>query len=185
MKAWILPLWLGSTAVAVYTLHLRYATPVTAPAGMKALPEGVEVPFDRLGDVDLRSGVVLVNFWREGCPCSRFAEGEFAQIAREFLALRHVTVVDGSLEAWQDRGLPGTSVANGGQIAKRFGVWAAPAAAVVANGRVVYVGAYNVSRYCANAETAFARKAVSAALKGETPKVRSTPFFGCALDAKP
>jgi hypothetical protein len=185
MKAWLLPLWLGSTAVTIYTLHLRYAAPVEAPAGVKSLATGAASPFARLGDIDLRTGTVLVNFWREGCPCSRFAEAEFAEIARQFPELRTVTVVDGTLEGWRARGLPGQSVANEGGIAKRFGVWAAPAAAVIANGRMVYVGAYNVSRYCANEETAFARKAISAALKGEAPQVRSTPFFGCALDAKP
>lgn len=183
MKRLVLPIWLASTALAVYGLHLRYATPVAAPAGARTVPAGTPAPVAHIREVDLTSGVVLVNFWREGCPCSRFVEPEFRAIASEFKSrgLRIITVIDGSSEAWRGRGLPGAFVENEGEIAKQFGVWAAPAAAVVAEGRVVYVGAYNVSRYCDNASTAFARKAVEESLAGRKPAVASTPFFGCAL----
>lgn len=179
MKHFVLTLWLGSTALAVYALHLRYATPVAPPTGAKPLASGVKAPQTRLAGVDLTSGVVLLNFWREGCPCSRFVEPEVREIAKSFPSLRVITVVDGHApdEA------PGTTFEDKKGIAKKFGVWAAPAAVVIDHGRVTYVGAYNVSRYCDNPETAFARKAVQAAIEGRKPAVASTPFFGCALDA--
>jgi peroxiredoxin len=99
-----------------------------------------------------------------------------------------VTVVPGGREAAQraEQAFPGVPAISDeeGRIARAFGVPAAPAAAVIdRRGRLVYVGSYNVARFCDNEETAYAAAAVQAALRGEKPKVASVPFFGCGSPA--
>ncbi|GIV11175.1 MAG: hypothetical protein KatS3mg020_0666 [Fimbriimonadales bacterium] len=88
-----------------------------------------------------------------------------------------------ALQQLRGRGIETSMVVDrGGALARRFGVWAAPAA-VIANpqGRIVYIGAYNIGRYCSNEETAFAKQALEAALAGRKPPRASTPFYGCQV----
>jgi alkyl hydroperoxide reductase subunit AhpC len=67
-------------------------------------------------------------------------------------------------------------------ICRRLGVWAAPATVILdSKGHVEYIGAYNIARFCDADDTAYAQKALAAILAGQTPKVRTLPFYGCQV----
>lgn len=184
-------------------LRGQYLRPVPRPPGAAiALPE--TLPPAPLAVLETQRGpaslvgpepVTLLNFWNPHCPCSRFAEDDVRDILRadQSEGVRFVTVIASgpsvqdqreASDAWQARGIAGSLplVDAGNQVAHRFGVWAAPAAVILdRRGRVAYVGAYNVARYCRDPKTAWAKKALDAVLTGQKPPRTKTLFFGCQL----
>jgi len=188
--------WIAGTCVALWQYSVRYARAVEPPSGWTRLDPSrapaspVESLATDRGGFQLagEGSVRVVNFWDPDCACSRFQSPSIREAMRRWPRVRWVTVVPGGAElaARAAREFPGVPVAADpqGRIARRFGVPAAPAAAVIdARGRTVYVGAYNIGRFCDAQETAYAAQAISAALRGEPPKVASTPFFGCGSPA--
>ncbi len=176
MKSLLVGAWLASVLIATYAFHWRYATPVPAPAGAKDFRIGTPAP--SIPGVNLDRGVTFLNFTREGCPCSRFVEPEFRALASKYAnRAQFINVVEGDPQA---RDVPVRSIPNA-DVGRRFGVWAAPAAVVVKDGRVLYVGSYNTARYCSDPKTAFAAQALAAAVENRPVPRARTPFYGCSL----
>jgi len=195
--------WLIGTGTAFWSLEGQYFRPAHRPAGAaESRPDLrppvpiASLPTDQ-GRIRLAGPgpVTLLNFWNPNCPCSRFSEVHTAQLARTFgpRGVRCVTVIEcaGSprdgLSAWKSRGLSGFAAAAdpGGETARTFGVWAAPAAVVLdREGRVCYVGAYNSARYCDDSHSAWAQQALEAVLAGRRPPRAKTLFFGCQVIAQ-
>ncbi|MCX7800518.1 MAG: DUF6436 domain-containing protein [Fimbriimonadales bacterium] len=185
--------WLAGTAFALWHFSVRYAMAVKPPAEWTP-PDPRQAPPSPVGKLPtgLRlSGdgpVRVLNFWDPDCACSRFQAESIRSAVRASAGARWVTVVPGGREAAElaEREFPGVpAVADAdGRIARAFGVPAAPAAAVLdRRGRLVYVGSYNVARFCDDERTAYAAAAVQSALRGERPEVASVPFFGCGSPA--
>lgn len=193
--------WAAFTVAAFWELEGQYIRPVSHPIGAAYPQAGVvsPVPFlwtDR-GVVKLArpSGVVLVNFWNPNCPCSRFMESHVRDLGNRYgpKGVQLVTVVEcgksageqsAALAAWHARGLTAfAAVADpDGDIARRFGVWAPPAAVIVdRRGHVAYVGAYNVARYCDDSRTSYAAMALGAVVSGRRPPRSTLPFYGCQI----
>ena len=199
----LLMLWGAGTLAAFWQLEAQYLRPVPRPAGaVLAQPDRLPMsPVATLttdrGDIALNhlGPITLLNFWNPACSCSRYMEGPVRRLAREYgpRGVRLITVVEcGALEseradalaAWRGRGLSAFAVAAdpGGGIARRFGVWAAPAAVILnRRGRVAYVGAYNAARYCDNRETAWAAQALAAIVADRTPPRTTSAFYGCQV----
>ncbi len=199
----LLLVWGSGTAMAFWHFEGQYLRPVSRPAGaLVAQPERrLPAPESTLvtdqGKLRLtgQEPVTLLNFWNPHCPCSRFAESDVQRLIKTYRpsGVRFVTVIaseeglqdqQAALCDWRARGITGTAaVADGGnKIARRFGVWAAPAAVILdGQGRVVYVGAYNAARYCHDPNTAWANKALAAVVQGQKPPRAKTLFFGCQL----
>lgn len=182
--------------------------PAARPKGaIAAEPErGMRAPVSTLstdrGRIHLNgpSPITLINFWNPSCPCSRYAERQARRLADRFAGqgVRLITLVEGvedtprdiagGLAAWKRRGDSRFAVAAdpGGALARRFGVWAAPAAVVLdQDGQVRYVGSYNAARFCDNRRTAWAEQALESLLDRRSPAKSSSPFYGCqVLDAR-
>jgi hypothetical protein len=194
--------WAGGTAFAFWHFEGQYLRPVSRPARAAiAQPELLPTaPYRALttehGPISLvgPEPVTVLNFWNPHCPCSRYAESDVRRLIAQYgpIGVRFLTVVaagpssqDGqeSLSAWQGRGIPSAAVVdNDNRIARRFGVWAAPAAVILTTrGRVAYTGAYNAARYCHDPRTAWGEKALAAVVQGRKPPRAKTPFFGCQL----
>lgn len=196
-------LWAVGMAAVFWQFEARYFRPVDRPAGAAELtPE--RTPLSPVASLTTTGGTVslagsgqvtLLNFWNPSCPCSRFMEGHVRQLMEEYAprGVRIVTVVacESSREAlalaqWRERGLPAADATPdpGSVIARKFGVWAAPAAVILdGKGRVVYVGAYNAARYCDDSHSAWASQALSATLEGRRPTPAHSPFYGCQVAA--
>ncbi len=199
----LLLLWGAGTVLAFWHFEGQYLRPVSRPAGAAvAHPESLPpAPYAILeteqGPVRLAGPeqVTLLNFWNPNCPCSRFAESDVRGLIHAYRprGVRFVTVIASgpaaedqraASAAWRTRAITGsdTFVDADNQVARRFGVWAAPAAVILdAQGRVAYVGAYNVARYCHDPNTAWAKKALIAIIAGQKPPRTKTLFFGCQL----
>lgn len=194
--------WAVLTVGAFWQWVGRYMRPVPRPAGAAVLkPEQRPAPpLQRLetdaGSMSLEGHppVTVINFWSPTCSCSQYMENHVHQLIRDYSprGVRFVTVVEGAgmeeskqalLAAWRERRIDTPAAADGtGKVARAFGVWAAPAAVILdSQGRVVYVGAYNIARFCDNARTAYAQRALEAVLKQQTPPRADTPFYGCQV----
>lgn len=199
----ILLLWGAGMVLAFWHFEGQYLRPVSRPAGAvvahpEALPPAPYAVLDtQQGSIRLSGPgpVTLINFWNPDCPCSRFAESDVRGLVRAYQprGVRFITVIaSGSAPeaqraasaVWRARALAGSAslVDADNRVARRFGVWAAPAAVILdARGRVAYVGAYNAARYCHDPNTAWAKKALVAVLAGQKPPRAKTLFFGCQL----
>lgn len=199
----LLTLWGVGTIAAFWLLEGQYLRPVTRPAGaMEAHPEDLPLPpFSQLSTnlgVSRLQGpgpVTLLNFWNPDCACSRFAEAHVHRLVNTYArqGVRFLTVVEcGSTSddrseatrAWKSRDFPdfAFTLDPDGQIARAFGVWAAPAAVILnRHGQIAYVGAYNAARFCNDHHTAWAEKALQAILNDLPPSPAKTSFFGCQV----
>jgi hypothetical protein len=196
----ILAFWLVLIGVTYWRMELRFLTPAPRPAGAADIdptqqpPAPVQQLQTDAGARALHGRITLLNFWSPDCACSRFMEPHVRDLVARFqphgVQLITVILVDDArasdeqvLGRWRARGIQTPALVDrGGGLARRFGVWAGPAAVVVdARGRIVYTGAYNIGRYCTNERTAYAQQALEALLAGRTPPRAKTPFYGCQL----
>lgn len=196
----ILVVWLTLVGFTYWRMELRFLQPAERPAGAATVDPSKQPPApihslhtDR-GAFSLRGKVTLLNFWSPNCACSRFMEPHVRDLVQEFTPhdVQVVTVIilndervsdADALQQWRGRGIATPAqVDRGGSLARRFGVWAGPAAVITnPQGRIVYIGAYNIGRYCSNEETAFAKQALEATLAGRKPPRASTLFYGCQV----
>lgn len=199
----LLALWAGGTVFAFWQFEGQYLRPVPRPPGA-AIARPETLPAAPLPAIPTEEGlmslkgsgpITVLNFWNPHCPCSRFAESDVRRLLHLYqpAGVRFITVVasgptaedqQDALAAWQGRGITQTATAidRDNQIARRFGVWAAPAAVILnTQGRVAYTGAYNAARYCHDPHTAWGEKALDAVVHGQKPPRAKTLFFGCQL----
>lgn len=196
----ILVLWMTLIGVTYWRMELRFLQPAKRPAGAAAVdpskqpPAPVQQIQTDMGALDWRGKFTLLNFWSPDCACSRFMEPHVRELVELFtprgvqiatvIILNSERVSDtDAIQQWRGRGIATPALVDrNGALARQFGVWAGPAAVIVnPRGRIVYVGAYNIGRYCNNEETAFAKQALEAVLAGQHPPRASTPFYGCQV----
>jgi len=196
----ILAFWLVLIGITYWRMELRFLTPAPRPAGAADIdptqqpPAPVQQLRTDAGARALHGRITLLNFWSPDCACSRFMEPHVRDLVARFQphGVQLITVIltddtrasdEQVLGRWRARGIETPALVDrGGGLARRFGVWAGPAAVVVdARGRIVYTGAYNIGRYCTNERTAYAQQALEALLAGRTPPRAKTPFYGCQL----
>jgi thiol-disulfide isomerase/thioredoxin len=196
----LIALWFAIIGFTYWRMELRFLTPAARPVGAAEInPETQPVaPVQQIqtntGTVLLRGKLTLLNFWSPDCACSRFMEPHVCDLVQRFRpqGVQFITVVitnDASLSEqevllrWRQRGIETPALVDtNGALARRFGVWAGPAAVIVnPEGRIIYVGAYNIGRYCTNEQTAYAQQALEAALRGKKPPRARTPFYGCQV----
>ena len=185
-------------AITFWREDLRYSLPTPRPADLVQPPPGKvpELPTALAARLVPRRPT-LVHFYRQECPCSRFQAEQLHALLREFGArVTFVAVLeDTSEEEFLEQGFgdaddpAGARIAvlrdPAGAIARALGVYSTPQAVVLTDARVLwYRGNYNVSRYCVDRETQFARIALDALLRGvplpPMPEL-ATVSYGCEL----
>lgn len=185
-------------AITFWREDLRYSLPTPRPAGLVQPPPG-EVPAlpAALAARLVPGRPTLVHFYRQDCPCSRFQAEQLHALLREFGArVTFVAVLeDTAVEEFLGQGfgdVDGPARAAiavlrdpAGAIARALGVYSTPQAVVLTDERVLwYRGNYNVSRYCIDPATQFARIALDALLRGvpvpAMPEL-ATLSYGCEL----
>ncbi|MCS6919779.1 MAG: redoxin domain-containing protein [Fimbriimonadales bacterium] len=192
--------WLALVGMTYWRMELRFLQPAQRPAGAAVIyPETQPLaPLQQLrtdaGEFRFRDNYTLLNFWSPDCACSRFMEPHVRELVAQFTprGVQVLTVIilndertseGDALQRWRGRGIATPALVDRkGALARQFGVWAGPAAVIIdSKGRIVYIGAYNIGRYCSNEETAYAKQALEAVLAGRKPPRASTPFYGCQL----
>ncbi|BDI32190.1 hypothetical protein CCAX7_42410 [Capsulimonas corticalis] len=201
----VIAAWGLGTVASFWRLEAQYLRPASRPRGAaiaqpdRRPPPPVTALTTNRGIVALGAPgtITLLNFWNAHCPCSRYMEAHVAGLQKRYAAsgVRVITVVEGDagvdtaedlLAAWRARGGGEATADPDGRVARAFGVWAAPGAAIIdRSGRVSFVGGYNAARFCDNTQTAWAAQALDAAVRGAKPPRAKTLFFGCQVLAQP
>lgn len=189
----------------------RYSLPTPRPASLQQVPVGQLVRLNAAPSLvpELVPSLVpelqpsreaareedkpiFLHFFNPGCPCSRFNLDHVRDLVRaQGHRVRFVAVLQGdepqALQAGFARtGLGIESIVDAqGRIAKRLGVYSTPQAVILGrDGRLVYRGNYNSTRFCSARATEFARIALETYLSTgrAAPAPRAaTIAYGCAL----
>jgi hypothetical protein len=169
----------------------QYQLPTPRPEGLEQPPVGAFLNLPN----ELRANdgrPVMIHFFSDTCPCSRFNVDHIRYLKRSlgsktrFFAVVEAKNADSALQnfAKLDLGIPAVADTTEG-IAKRYGVYSTPQAVILTpEGQLVYRGNYNVSRYCTDVKTQFARIALEAYLHGENPPIfpqEAGIAYGCEL----
>lgn len=176
----ILTIWLSSVVGGFWFFGAKFFIPVEKPAGSAN-------PTEIVGKIIQQSNQITVyNFWNPTCPCSRFMEDHVKSVIREYepKGVRFIHIVEGTEKitpSIRSKWSGELQLDASGAIARKFGVWAAPAAVVVdGSGKVQFVGSYNVSRYCDDEKTAYAEQAIAKLLANQKVDIATVPFYGCS-----
>ncbi len=178
---------------------LRYSLPTPKPPELVQVKTGEGLPVEHwLGATGLsvQGKPVLLHFFNPACPCSRFNLDHVHELRRNFgdrvlfVAVVQAEVEDDELDELDDEledldlDLPYV-VDRHGTIAREAGVYSTPQAVVVdERGRLVYRGNYNVSRYCVDPRTEFARLALESLVAKQSVTLPETDAYGCELPAR-
>lgn len=145
----ILAFWLVLIGVTYWRMELRFLTPAPRPAGAADIdptqqpPAPVQQLQTDAGARALHGRITLLNFWSPDCACSRFMEPHVRDLVARFQphGVQLITVIltddtrasdEEVLGRWRARGIETPALVDrGGGLARRFGVWAGPAAVIV------------------------------------------------------
>lgn len=187
---------MGLVGGAFWHEDMRYSLPTPRPAALVQPEIGTVLDLSDVADArDPRP--TLLHFFNPACPCSRFnlehVRGLVAQFGRQ---VRFVAVLEDATTGADSRaafarlevGMPAV-VDDGGDIAAACGVYSTPQAVLLeADGRLCFRGNYNITRYCADPATEFARLAILDLLARRTPAApppESATAYGCELPRFP
>jgi hypothetical protein len=171
----------------------RYSLPTPRPEGWRAVAVGTRValPSEVEALRQARPGApVLLHFFNPDCPCSRFNLDHVRQLiqAHGGEAIFVAVLRDGPAGTLKRKfealelGIP--AVLDAG-LSDALGVYSTPQAVVLDGaGRLYYAGNYNLTRYCRDRETEFARLALEGVRAGAPPpsfESAATVAYGCPL----
>lgn len=194
-------LLMGTIGSAFWYQDLRYSLPTPKPPQLVQPDEGKTIQFpENLAAVlaGNSSQPIFLHFFNASCPCSRFNVDHIAELYRDHgKAARFVAVVqaEGDAETLEKLRQKATDALSGmtavvdteGHAAQACGVYSTPQAVLLtADRHLVYRGNYNISRYCGDRITQFARLALEATLAGQPVPAMSpvaTTAYGCELPA--
>ena len=204
-------LTLGSAAVLLTAIAVvfwyqdgRYSLPTPKPSTLVAaaigktivLPTGID-----LAASDTRP--LFLHFFNPDCPCTRFNAEHVRSLRLQFADKVHFVAIVQTLDD-QDAAQRRESLAaaarllgpemeacidTDGKIAAACGVYSTPQAVILTRGpdrTLLFRGNYNVSRYCADPRTEFARQALTAIVNHQpiAPQSRDAMVaYGCELPA--
>jgi hypothetical protein len=158
----------------------RYALPEPAPEDFQDVALGTVVKHPSLAG---NRKAVLLHFHSGKCPCSRYAIEHLAELARRFRHdIEFVSVTsDGQGDfPWATRKIQDSDAS----LAAAVGIYATPQAALLdENGKLLFHGSYNRSRFCSDVESQYVRVAIEDFLGGKSQRSQpgAAKAFGCAL----
>jgi hypothetical protein len=172
----------------------QYSLPTPRPPGLRQPALGISIMLapEVVPHLGGSRKPVFLHFFSANCPCSRFNLDHVRSLIRRF---RDQAVFVAVIEAEDPaKGRSTVQELNLGipavfdtteRIAARYGVYSTPQAVILdAVGNLYYRGNYNVSRYCTDARTEYARLALEALLAGRPPSrppEAAAVAYGCQL----
>lgn len=185
--------WLGLILITIgglfwYNFYV-YSLPTPVPKNYVAVSTG--------RTVQIGSGIkrdpkkpLLLHFFNPECPCSKFNIKHFKELVQEYSSRADFVVVllnekkFTTVQVAEKFDLSVPVVADPA-LAVKCGVYSTPQAAIIdASGKLFYRGNYNSSRYCTDTKTEYARIALDALFKNQSPS-QNNPLavtaYGCSL----
>lgn len=192
-------LGLAAAATVLWYEDLRYSLPTPKPESLVQVEVGTQLPVERWLDklgLRLEGRPLLLHFFNPACSCSRFNLDHVHGLQKKFGdRVQFVAVVQAEIEDHElpelekelddlGLGLPYVLDRNG-LIAAEAGVYSTPQAVIVDEGhRLFYRGNYNISRYCVDRRTEFARLALESLVAKQSVTFPETEAYGCELPAR-
>jgi hypothetical protein len=173
---------------------LQYSRPIPRPADVKAVAVGTRVQLPPAIEA-LRAArpgkPVHLHFFNPDCPCSRFNLDHVRDLVKAhgdavlFVAVLREADRAALERAYRKLALHIPFVVDDGRISGAVGVYSTPHAVILDSaGRLYYEGNYNLTRYCRDRQTQFARIAlerVAAGAPAPTFEGAATTAYGCPL----
>ena len=173
---------------------LQFSRPTPVPDGWMNVAAGTAVALPPPVEEFRRAGgdrPVLLHFFNPNCPCSRFNLEHVRTLLKTygdrvtFVAVLAEDDPETLVAAYKRLDLPMPYYVDDGKLAAAVGAYSTPQAAVLdSRGHLAYRGNYNVTRYCRDRETEFARLAIEGVLTGGPPATypaAATTAYGCPL----
>lgn len=185
---WLLLIGVGIASVFWYNAW-QYSLPTPVPQGYKPVARGQYVKLNQPG-LKTGSKPVFIHFFNPACPCSKFNIATFKALVQQYrysvkFAVVVMTDEKYSVKQIQDKLGVDVPVYFDQAIAKTCGVYSTPQAVLInADGMLYYRGNYNISRYCADERTNFAKIALNGILDNNN-HLALNPLalraYGCSL----
>ena len=193
MRKGIVIIWLGLLFAGIIAFFwytdLVYRLPTPVPENYKAVIKGSAINLVSKLDSDNNKPVFL-HFFNPGCPCSRFNITHFKSLVKQYndqvnfavVVMSNKKYTDKEIQTKFDLKLP---VLFDTAIASSCGVYSTPQAAIIDTDHKLYFrGNYNISRYCTEKKTEYARIALDSLLH-HNPDVVFDQFalkaYGCQI----
>lgn len=185
---WIIVLF-GAIGVLFWYNELQYQLPTPVPVNYKPVNPGALVKLNTKLKVDTAKPLFL-HFFNPVCPCSRFNIKMFKSLVAQYgqkvnfvivvISNRNYTADD--IREKFDLNIPVTFDQS---IAVACGVYSTPQVALIDNkAKLYYRGNYNVSRYCTDEKTNYAKQAINGLLDNNRKLVFNKfalTSYGCRL----
>jgi hypothetical protein len=181
-------LMFAAIGAAFWYQDWQYSLPTPKPAGLRQPSLGISIDTSR-------SRPKLLHFYNPDCPCSQFNSGHLRDLVRTYGDRVEFQVVlqtnrEDAIARWKKLGIEIPAKLDGdGRFAKKYGVYSTPQAVIVSSdGELYFRGNYNLTRYCTDENTEFARIALDSMLAEKPlPKMQKAAMtaYGCPLPEKP
>jgi hypothetical protein len=181
--------------VALFWLQdLQFSRPTPVPAGWVDVAAGTPIVLPaRIADLRRAAGdrPVLLHFFNPSCPCSRFNLDHVRALEKAygdrvtFVAVLAQDTPATLVTAYARLGVSMPYYVDDGRLAAAVGAYSTPQAVILdTQARLIYRGNYNVTRYCRDRDTEFARIALDHLLTGQPRQAlpaAATTAYGCPL----
>lgn len=193
MKKGLVIFWLLLLLSAIATLFWYndwvYQLPTPVPKDYEHVDTGKLISLDGNLKSDHKKPVFL-HFFNPDCPCSRFNMKQFKLLVKQYgqdIDFRIVVMSRKAftVQAIQDRFDLNIPVSFDAAVAAKCGVYSTPQAVLLDEDyKLFYRGNYNVSRYCTDEKTNFAKIALEGLLRRKsnlTFSALALKAYGCSL----
>jgi hypothetical protein len=177
MKKTFVIVWLILLSTAVGALFwyndLQYRLPTPIPENYKAVKPGEHISLNKNLYTN-RTRPLFLHFFNPDCPCSRFNIKQFKAIVEQYGQQVNFAIVIMSSKHFteseiQDKFGMNLPVIFDPSVATACGVYSTPQIALLdTDSKLYYRGNYNVSRYCTDEKTSFAKIAINGLLTQHT-----------------
>lgn len=179
--------WMGALslvficiAVVVYALYredYKNSLPTPIPENISVKPIGYSTTYKTKGKI------TLLHFFNPNCPCSKFNTKHIEELYRNYNS--SIDFIAFATEKPEENYPIPMVIDTEKKMAESMGIYSTPQAVLLdADGKILYRGNYNQSRYCSNKNTAFVQLAIENALKNKDSQSlvnKSGMPYGCSL----
>jgi hypothetical protein len=166
-----------------------YHLPTPIPENYKPVSQGKVIKLKGLLVAD-QSKPLFLHFFNPDCPCSRFNISNFKSLVKQYGGQVNFMIIVMNNKLYtakeiQDKFDLNVPVLFDASIATSCGVYSTPQAVLLDTGhKLYYRGNYNISRYCTDEKTSFAKIAIEGLLH-DHKKIFFNQFaltaYGCRL----
>lgn len=161
-----------------YQAEIKDSLPTPIPSGYVKKEFGI-----KLNDTTNKR-LKLIHFFNPNCPCSRFNLKHVEKIVSKYAS--EIEILAYSTDSSTSINFPiQIKYDKNARMAKNYGVYSTPQAVLLnQNGKLLFRGNYNKSRFCGNSKSEFVVQAIENALKqNNTFEImqKSGKPYGCSI----